>query len=139
MDISSSIRALFAHDELIIKRFYTRFFERDERVREMFRDVDMNRQAIMLTTALNVVELNYTGDLSATKKFLKMLGREHALMHAPKELYPIFCDCLLETLAEFHGSDWDVALEKQWRGAIERAFAVMFEAYDECEGENGSV
>jgi hypothetical protein len=38
---------------------------------------------------------------------------------------------MLDTLAEFHGSDWDEKLANQWRTAIDLATAKMFEGYEE--------
>jgi hypothetical protein len=45
------------------------------------------------------------------------------------ELFPRFRDALLVTLEQFHGSDWDAGLARQWKEAIEKATATMREGY----------
>jgi hemoglobin-like flavoprotein len=135
MDITTSMRALLEEDELILKRFYEKFLNQDPKVRDLFRDIDLDQQAVMLTTALQAVQLNYVANFPAMWKFLVVLGKKHAAIGAPKELYPKFRDCFLETLADYHGPDWDDGLESQWRAASEKAFKAMFEGYDTSEND----
>ena len=42
----------------------------------------------------------------------------------------MFQDALLATLERFHGSSWSAELAQQWRDAIEKASATMFEGYE---------
>ena len=130
MNIVESIRELQSDEELVIGRFYTRCLNRDPRINDLFRGVDLQRQSVMLTTALNTIELNYVGSSTVARTHLLMLGEQHQSLGVPKDVYPVFEDCLIETLAEYHGSDWDIELQQQWREALHRAFETLFEAYD---------
>ena len=135
MDITLSIQSIMMEKDLVLKSFYDRFLDRDPKIRDLFRDVDLDQQSVMLTSALKAVQLNYVANFPALWKWLVVIGKKHAAIGAPKELYPTFRDCLLETLTEYHGSDWDDGLEKQWREASEKAFKAMFEGYDTPEND----
>ena len=50
---------------------------------------------------------------------------QKSLLHNQQSL-----NCLLETLAEFHGGGWDEALSDQWREAIDKATKTMLKGYE---------
>ena len=130
MDIIKSVRKLQSDEEMVIGRFYTRFLNRDPRINAMFGGVDLPQQSVMLTTALNIVELNYSAQSPVARESLRMLGKKHRAIGATPDLFPIFRDCLLETLAEYHGTDWDEELQRQWDESLQAALETMLEAYD---------
>ncbi len=129
MRIEESLRAILSHKGMVIEDFYRRFVDLDADVRQHFDGVDMQQQAAMLTMALMTVEGNYRHTYPATEHYLKVLGHRHHQQGVAPELYPKFRDCLVETLQDFHGDEWDSALEDQWRAAIDKATAAMLEGY----------
>jgi hemoglobin-like flavoprotein len=102
--------------------------DRHPQVRTYFADVNLRAQAVMLTMALKLVEQHYVHHYPAMRNYLKILGRRHReRLKIPAENFAPFGDCLLVTIQEFHGSEWDPGLEDQWRAAIDEAIAVMLE------------
>ena len=100
-------------------------------MKRFFDDVDMHHQAILLTTALILIENYYAKPSLAIEKYLQYLGTKHHVRGIPRESYQHWIDAMLDTLQRFHGSDWDTGLEGQWRGAIHDAADVMLDGYQE--------
>ena len=61
---------------------------------------------------------------------LRQLGESHcrARLDIGPELYGLWVDCLLATLAK-HDPDFDEALRKEWRDVLEAGIAVMRRHY----------
>jgi hypothetical protein len=78
---------------------------------------------------LLLIVQNYRQPTPAINQYLKVVGYRHGQQTIPRELYPTFRDCLLETLSRFHGSDWSIVLQAQWHAAIDSASNVMLEGY----------
>ena len=131
MDISQSLDRILQSQESFGDAFYDVFLNTHPEVHEFFRGVDMQRQGVLLTMALTVVEHYSRNGYPATKKYLQYLGSKHHERSIPKELYSKWSDALLETLAEFHGSDWSDALAMEWREAVRSATELMFEGYSQ--------
>ncbi len=129
MQIDESLDRILESQEIFGEAFYEVFLSTYPEVQEFFHGVDMQRQAVLLTMALTVVEQNYSDGHLTTKKYLRYLGRQHDERGIPKSLYSQWRDAMLETLYQFHGDDWDQQVAKQWREAIESAIQVMFEGY----------
>ena len=129
MTIDESVHRLLAEKETVIRLFYDKFLGQYPAVREYFAGIDLEEQAIALTMALVMVENFYSHAYPATRHYLKVLGSRHHLKNIPPEMYPPFCECLLKTLAEFHGSDWDTELSTEWRDALDMASKTMLDGY----------
>jgi hemoglobin-like flavoprotein len=129
MTIEQSVHQLLAQKETVIRLFYDRFLAQYPEVREYFAAIDLDQQAITLTMALVMIENNFSHEYPATQHYLRVLGHRHHLMGIPTDLFPKFCDCLLQTLEKFHGTSWDAELSAQWRGALEKASQTMLEGY----------
>jgi hemoglobin-like flavoprotein len=129
MAIEESVQRLLAEKETVVRLFYERFLAEDPRVRQYFVDTDLEQQAIVVTTALVMVESYFSHAYPAARLYLKVLGHRHHLRQIPADLYPKFCECLLKTLAEFHQDDWNVELSTEWRDALEIASRAMLEGY----------
>ncbi len=128
MDIQGSIGEILQRGEVVADLFYTTLLDRYPQVRAYFADVNIWPQAVLLTMALKLVEQHYVHHYSAMRSYLKILGHRHReRLKIPAEMFPPFGDCLLMTIQEFHGSEWDQGLEDQWRAAIDEAIAVMLE------------
>jgi hemoglobin-like flavoprotein len=129
MAIEHSIQRLLAEKSTVVRLFYDRFLAEHADVRDYFAEVDLEQQAVVLTMALVMVENYFSHAYPATRHYLKVLGHRHHLQQIPPNLYPKFCECLLKTLAEFHGNDWDTELSTEWRDALEIASKAMLDGY----------
>lgn len=130
MQISDSIQFLLSHKEKVIETFYHRFLDRNPAARVFFDGVNVSHQATMLTMALLTVECHFSNAYPATAHYLRVLGNRHNDWGIPRDMYPAFRDCLLETLGEFHGKLWDAELSGAWRAALDQSIAVMLEGYE---------
>jgi hemoglobin-like flavoprotein len=129
MNISESIRDILNRDEVVADLFYDIFLDRHPEVRPFFVGVDIRQQAIVLTMMLSVIEDFYRHSYPTTARYLRLLGQRHKARGIPKELYPIFTQCLLETLRQFHGQKWNAQLSNDWRSGIEKASNVLLNGY----------
>lgn len=129
MDIEESLEQIFASTDLFGESFYELFLTAYPDVQKYFEGIDMNRQAVMLTMALTLVEQYASSKYPAARKYLQQLGKVHQERGIPSELYEQWRDAMLEALFQFHGDDWDGHLATQWREAIETAIDVMLQSY----------
>lgn len=129
MDIGDSLEQIFDSNDLFGEAFYELFLTAYPEVQKYFEGIDMNRQAVMLTMALTLVEQYASSKYPATKKYLLHLGSVHHDRGIPPELYQQWRDAMLEALFQFHGDQWDERLANQWREAIETAIQVMLQGY----------
>ena len=130
MDIQESVGKILQRGEVVADLFYATFLGRHPEARAYFADVNLKRQAVLLTMALKLIEQYHVHGYPAMGSYLKVLGHRHRVrLIVPAEMYPPFGECLLETIREFHDGEWDEGLENQWREAIDGAIAVMLEDY----------
>ena len=131
MDIADSVQQILSREEIVTDLFYDIFLDRHPEVREFFVGVNLRHQAAVLRMVLLVIEHHYLQPTPAVRDYLKVLGHRHALRRIPPDAYPSFRDCLLETLARFHGRDWSDDLRGHWQEAIDAAAAAMLKGYSE--------
>jgi hemoglobin-like flavoprotein len=131
MRIHDSVEKILRSKEVFGRQFYEVFFRKFPEVEQYFRGIDMERQSLVLTLAVSIVEQYFTRGYPATEKYLKYLGTQHHKRGIPREVYPMWRDAMLETLQNFLGNDWDEELAGEWRAAIQRSTTLMFEGYDE--------
>jgi hemoglobin-like flavoprotein len=130
MDIQAIVAKILQRGEVLADLFYTNLLNRHPEVRPYFEGVNLQRQAVLLTVALKSVEQHHVHHYPAVRRFLKILGhRHHDRFRIPADVFSPFGDCLLESIKEFHGSEWDQDLGHEWRAAIDEAIAVMLEEY----------
>lgn len=130
MNIAESVEKLLSAEAVIVCSFYHIFFRNHPEVQHHFEGVDIEHQALLLTNALNVVELHHRRQFPALKKYLKKLGHQHQEMSIKPGEYSKFRSSLLEMLGEFHGDDWDDKLAAEWSIAIDEAIELMLGAYE---------
>ena len=130
MDIAQSAQQLLKQKQVVIQKFYDIFLGRYPEVRPYFENVNLRHQATLLTMALIMVESHYSQSYPAITHYLHVLGHRHHQNGVKPEHFAKFRDCLLETLAEFHGEDWSAALAAQWQEAIDKAAGTMLEGYE---------
>ncbi len=113
--------------------FYDRFIAASPLVAEKFQHIDMHAQQVMLKQSIY-----YLLNLFSTKKIpetLADIARKHDHQHAdvPPELYQLWLECLIETVAVFDPRfDDDVALA--WRMVCSQGIAYMIFAYKKSHG-----
>jgi hemoglobin-like flavoprotein len=129
MEIEQSLRQVLGQQETVVDLFYVTFLDRYPEVRPYFAGVNLRHQAVLLTMALMVIEGYYSHGYPATEAYLRYLGSRHHGWGIAPEHYPKFRDALLATLEQFHGSDWEPELARQWREAIDRAIKAMLQGY----------
>jgi len=131
LDIHESIKALLGSEKLFGEQFYTIFFDRCPEAKNSFEGIDMGRQALVLTMALTLIEQHYTHGYAAVEQYLRHLGNRHKERMIPADMYPTWRECMLATLEEFHGPQWNDTLRTQWHDAIEGVSHSMLSGYDE--------
>ena len=133
MDIEESLHQILQREKLLADLFYVVFLEKYPEVRKHFINTNMQRQAVLLTMALQVVVQYYLKGFPTVEAYLKILGEEHFRRGIEPESYPKFCDALLATLGRFHFHDWTDPLAQQWKEALELAATEMVEAYPKAD------
>ena len=131
MCIGESVERILADKDILGARFYEIFFTRHPDVKKHFEGVEIQRQAVLLTTALALIEHNWNKPSPVITQYLHYLGTKHHDRQISRELYVHWTNAMIETLSEFHGDDWSDKLEQQWREAIGTAAELMLEGYDE--------
>lgn len=130
MQLDESLQRVLSDKQPVIQRFYDRFLLENPEARKLFVDVDLKKQALMLTMALIVTEAHSRDNYPAVEHYLHVLGDRHREAGVPRELFAPFRDCLIETIRERQVDDWDDSLTAQWRAALDRATSTMFDGYD---------
>lgn len=131
MEIHESLTEILRSKDEFGRMVYDSFLKTYPEIQHHFERADMKRQAILLTTALMIIERYYSQPTPAVELYLRYLGTRHRNLGVETGDFPKFCECLFQTLSRFHGEKWGPGLERQWREAIERANAVMLEGYAE--------
>lgn len=131
MNIQDSLQQILASKQMFGERFYETFFKRNPEVKKFFADVNIERQSVLLTMALVVIEKQYSCPFAAAEEYLKYLGTKHHDWKIPKSLYADWTAAMLDTLEKFHGSDWDEDLREEWRRAIAQVVDFMFQGYEQ--------
>ena len=131
MHIQESVVKILQRGEVLADLFYTNLLDRHSLIRPHFEHVNLRRQAVLLTMTLKLVEQHYVHRYPAVRSYLKILGhRHHDRFKIPADMFSPFGDCLLASIQEFHGSEWDQDLADEWRAAIDQTIAVMLEDND---------
>jgi hemoglobin-like flavoprotein len=130
MQLDNSLQRVLADKNLVIRRFYERFLSEQPEAKELFANVDMKQQALMLTMALIVVEAHSRNSYPAVEHYLHVLGDRHREAGVPRDMFVPFRDCLVETIRSCHADEWDEDLANEWRAELDRATQTMFEGYD---------
>lgn len=131
MKIHESLELVLASKQSVGELFYDVFFTHHPDVQEHFHNVNMKRQAVLLTTALMLVERYYSRPNLTIETYLQYLGTQHHDRGIPQELYPKWIDAMLETLERFHGGDWTHELAMEWKEAFGQSIELMFEGYEQ--------
>ena len=106
--------------------FYARLFAAHPGLRTLFpADMAAQRAKLAQTLAFVVASLEDSDKLRAATE---RLGRAHVGYGAQAEHYPIVAETLVGAMAATAGPEWTVALDRDWRTALERLAAAMLAA-----------
>ena len=136
MDIAASSQQIMTSEKLISESFYVRLLRNYPHMQKYFTNTDMAHQAVVLRFALTMLEQFYRFQYPALLDYLHVIGHRHRVMGIPEDAYPDWQDCLLKTLAEFHGEHWNDTLHQQWTEASGLAIQAILEGYSL---ESGSI
>jgi hemoglobin-like flavoprotein len=112
-----------------LDRFYRLLTSSSEEIAEKFRHTDFDRQKAALKTALFVLlfahQWNVAGDA-----YLQGVARRHSRkdLDVRPELYDVWIDCLVQTVAEFDPS-FGSQVEDAWRQVVGPGIAFLKTAY----------
>jgi hemoglobin-like flavoprotein len=129
MDIEESLRVILERKEPVAVLFYTVFLDQYPDVRQFFARVNLKRQAVLLTTALQLIVQYHLHSFPVIEAYLKVLGQKHRDWGIGPEHYPKFCTAMLATLGQFHGRCWNEQLAQQWQRALELTSEKMLAGY----------
>lgn len=131
MQLAESLSRVLSAPQLLGQVFYRRFLEKVPEAERYFEGIDMHRQAMLVTMALTVIQQFHDHHYPAVTEFLHYLGSRHQDRRVPFDLYAKWRDTMLETLAAFHGSEWNDDISGHWRRAIDMAIDEMMNGYTE--------
>jgi hemoglobin-like flavoprotein len=129
LDLSRSLDTILQSRRIFGELFYEVLFRRFPKIRLYFDGVDMDRQALVVTMALDSVRHHAAGDYPAVRLYLQHLGSQHHRKGIPADLYPMWCDAMMIALERFLAEDWDEELAAEWRVALNHATHTMVEGY----------
>jgi len=133
VDPAESLQHILQSKRIFGELFYEVLFRRFPKIRLHFDGVDMERQALVVTMALDSVVHHADGDYPAVRLYLRHLGTQHHRKGISPELYPMWCDAMMVALETFLGELWDETLAAQWRKALNQATHTMVEGYRKPE------
>jgi hemoglobin-like flavoprotein len=131
MELAESLSRVLCARQLLGDAFYHRLFAQVPEVQQFFEGIDMQRQAMLVTMALTVIQQHHDHHYPVTQSYLKYLGSRHSARGIPIYFYSQWRDTMLDTLASFHGTEWNERLSDQWKSAIDLTINEMMSGYAE--------
>jgi hemoglobin-like flavoprotein len=130
MNLSESVTTVLDSQVVFGRIFYEEFFRSCPEARPYFDGADMERQALLLTMSLSIIEQYHRNLRGAVEIYLQHLGHTHHHRGIPPRLFPLWSEAMLIALARFLGEAWTLELAAQWREAIRQVSEVMLRGYD---------
>ncbi len=112
-----------------LSRFYDLFVDSSPEVAEKFKDTDFQRQRRAMGASLYVIVLALEQG-EAALLYLEQIARQHshADLDIRSEMYDVWRDCLLKSVAEFDPL-YSAEIEQAWCEAADFAIEFMRERY----------
>ena len=130
MKITESLDLINQSEQVLGQQFYAELSRRFPEAAKLFDGVNMERQGALFTMQLMIIVAYYQHKTPTPGMYLQVLGTRHRHRGVPVEMYPKFCDVLLDVLGVFLEDNWDDSLAEEWRKAIHDAVEKMLEGYD---------
>lgn len=109
-------------------QFYDLLFERYPQAEPLFADTTRQAQGKMLAEALTAV-LENLDNAPWLQETLSGLGAKHERYGVTREMYPWVGECLIATMADVAGDDWDKPTEQAWVDAYGAICDLMWTGY----------
>ena len=106
--------------------FYQKLFTYHPELKPLFANADLAAQEKKLIASLAMIVENLRNPEQLTMA-LKSLGAYHVEVGTIKEHYPMVGQALIETFAEYLGSEWNLATEDSWLSAYNLITNIMLE------------
>ena len=103
--------------------FYANFMSKDPRIRAMFDQVDMKKQQMMLKKSLAYM-INFAATKVVGDYLIDLSKRHHEELKVSDEMYVLWIDALVETVAELDES-FDKSVEMGCRVAMSPGLEFM--------------
>ena len=111
-----------------LRAFYDRFLASDPRIAPLFRDTALDRQTKLLQHALGLLFVYAKhGDVSLLERVAER--HSHRELDIPAELYAVFLDSLVATVAE-RDPEFAPEVGDAWRAALTPGIDLMIGKYD---------
>lgn len=111
--IRSSLTRVAEREPEFVAAFYQRLFGRYPQVRPLFSRHTPERQQAMLRGAI-LAAVGHLEDPDWLTRELGVMGERHFDYGVSDEMYAWVGECLLDTLAEAAGEEWDQAQHDAW-------------------------
>ena len=122
--LEENLRVVTGRDSDLTARFYDRFFAHHPELRGLFGPNSAAVRTEMLTETL-ISAVDDLEELPWLECNMQLLGEKHCKADVTDEMYDWWAECVIETLAEVSGVDWNPRLAELWRKQIERLCALM--------------
>ena len=106
--------------------FYDKLFAYHPELKPLFADADLAAQEKKLIVSLAIIVENLRNPEQLTMA-LKSLGAYHVEVGTIQEHYPMVGQALIETFAEYLGSEWNLAVRDSWLDAYNLISNLMLE------------
>lgn len=106
--------------------FYSQLFSYHPELKPLFAKVDSAAQEKKLIASLAIIVENLRNPEELTMA-LKSLGAYHQEIGTLQKHYPFVGQALIETLAKYLGSEWNLATQQAWLDAYNLITEVMLE------------
>ncbi len=109
--------------------FYRTLLGADPRIKVMFENTNFERQRDLFLHGLLVL-IEYANGQVLGEVAIERLGELHSRrkMNVPPDLYPIWVNCLVETLARLD-PQFSPTLDRQWRETLQKGIDIMTRVY----------
>lgn len=113
----------------LAEKFYEKLLASDTRISNAFTHTNFEEQRKLFVKGLLML-LQYGDNTTIGNIAIKRLGHSHSRegMNIAPELYPLWVQCLLETIAELD-PEYSHELEQLWRNKLKKGIDAMTEAY----------
>lgn len=113
----------------LAEKFYEALLQADPRIKMMFKNTNFERQRELFVHGVLML-IEYANGKTLGEMAIKRLGELHSRrkMSVPPDLYPIWVNCLVETLAKLD-PEFSPVLDRQWRATLQKGIDVMTRMY----------
>lgn len=125
--LTASYQTIVSAGDRMPDQVFTRLFDFEPSLRSLFPD-DISPVKHHFARLLHWL-VRHLHEPQKLRIALVDLGKRHEGYSVKVEHYPIFCDVLVESMADISGDDWNDELARDWRQTFELMVHHMLRAY----------